>query len=207
MRMPRRQRWHCGIKGSRVSEPGIQIPGGPSAGHTAGCSRPSQPTTPDRRGYPLFLGHHLASGVDLWPGDMAMHVHTARHDHIAGRVQYSVGSYGWIRGRRNHAPVFDPDVADFSVDAVFRVVKRSTANEQLGHRCDQNLMRRCLGHFLNRRPRRKLTVLLFAIFASFSSTISVVTGPPPERALTSLVSHVKASCLSRMRFSIAFRIS
>ena len=64
---------------------------------------------------------------------MTVHVDTARHNHQAGGVQRFVRPSRRIRRRRDDPALFDPQVEDFAVDAVARIVDRAIFNAEECH--------------------------------------------------------------------------
>ena len=73
----------------------------------------------------FFFRSHFSRGIQRRPRIMAMHIDPARHHHQLGRVHGPVSSRLTISGRCHHFSVTNPQVDDFPIDFVDRVVKRS----------------------------------------------------------------------------------
>jgi hypothetical protein len=65
----------------------------------------------------VVLWTELATSVHLWPGDVAVDVHPARHNHQP-RCVYDLRplAVNFLRG--DDAPILHPDVAYFAVDPI-----------------------------------------------------------------------------------------
>ena len=74
---------------------------------------------------------HFSRCVNFWAGNVAMHVDCTRH-HDATRNVFANDRSRVIVGRRFRDPaVTDPDVADFPVNFVGRVVDGTASKQQI----------------------------------------------------------------------------
>ena len=71
----------------------------------------------------LILGDEAAGEVERAAGHVRVHVHAAREDHHAGRVDGAAGAP--VRVGHDTAVVVDADVLDDAFDAVGRIVDSS----------------------------------------------------------------------------------
>jgi hypothetical protein len=128
--MPRRQRRNGGVKGGRISQAGVLVAGGKRAGDASHGAAVRVGGPPHRFGLALFLGAHFARHVYLRPGDVAVHVDAARHDHQPAGVDGFGRPDLRIRRRANHAAIFDPQIGHLAIDAVGGVVHGATGDFQ-----------------------------------------------------------------------------
>ena len=70
----------CGVEGRGVAQPGVEVSGGVRTRHAAGGAGALDEAPLDLGGVAFFFRPHFAGGVDLGPGDMAVHVNPAGHD-------------------------------------------------------------------------------------------------------------------------------
>ncbi|GBD36198.1 hypothetical protein HRbin36_01319 [bacterium HR36] len=76
----------------------------------------------------MILRAHFACRVHFRPGYVGVHIHTTRHDDKAGGIHNAVGFEMRIGGRRDDFSILDPQVADFPVHAISRVVHLALGN-------------------------------------------------------------------------------
>ncbi len=122
VRMPGREGRNRRVERGGVTQADVLVAGGERAGHAPHAATVRQSRAAHRRGHALFLGPHLASGVDLGPGDVAVHVDAAGHDDQTGRIESAVGGVARIGRRGDDLAPLEPHVGDLTVDAIGRVV-------------------------------------------------------------------------------------
>ena len=89
--VPGPERRDGGVEGRGVAEAGVLVAGGERAGHAARASPTAVAGRAARCPPPRLLGPHHPGGVDLRPGDVAVHVDPAGHHDVAPRIDRPVG--------------------------------------------------------------------------------------------------------------------
>ena len=124
-----------GVEGGGVAHAGVLVAGGERAGDAAHRAAVRDGGAADRLRLALFLGPHLAGGVHLRPGDVAVHVDAAGHDDEAAGVERSRRADASDRSaaRRSCRPAIQRS-RDLAVDAVGRIVNVAAGDEEVvGH--------------------------------------------------------------------------
>ncbi len=120
--VPRRHGGDGRIKGGRVPQPGIEIPRGERAGNTARRARSSLRRPANRLGIASILGPHFPRGIHLGPGDVTVHVDAARHHNHACGIDHPHSTNGRILRSGHHATMLHPEIPDFAIDSVGRII-------------------------------------------------------------------------------------
>jgi hypothetical protein len=81
----------------------------------------------------VIFGAHFPSRVNFRPGNVRVDVHTPRHDDQTSSIERAVGAKLRIGRRCDDAAILNPQVADFAVDTVGRVVHRSVSDANQRH--------------------------------------------------------------------------
>ena len=132
MGVPRHQRRNGCVERGCVAESRVEVTGGECAWHASRGSGPRIRCAMHFRGQSFVVRHHLSSHVDLWPGNVAVHVDATRHHDHTSAVDGLVGFHLATR-LRDDFTILDPNIDDFAIDAVFRVVNATVLDLQKTH--------------------------------------------------------------------------
>ena len=130
--MPGHERRDGGVERRCVTKSGVQVAGGECAGHTAGGSGPRVFCSVNFRSQPFVVRHHFASHIHFRPGNVAVHIDTARHHDHAAAINGLV-SFDLTARLRHDASILDPNITDVTIDAVFWVVNTTVLDVQQTH--------------------------------------------------------------------------
>ncbi len=121
-----------GVKSRGVAHAEVAVTGREGAWDTAECAAMRARRAFHDFAMPFFLGPHLASGIHLRAGDMAVHVDTPRHHDEASSIDLPVGASVRVGRRLDHPSIGDPDVLYLPLQTVGRVVHVSAGDPQRG---------------------------------------------------------------------------
>ena len=123
VRLPRAHRRDCRIKTRRVTKARVFVARCENRRHASNLTAVQETIVEVfarfREG-PGLLGLQHATGVDFAASDVAVHVDTTRHDDSPRRIDRLESA--WIHRLWDNFAVFDPNVADGTIDSVSGVV-------------------------------------------------------------------------------------
>jgi hypothetical protein len=124
---------NCGIEGRRVPQTRVKISCGKCRWHSTERSRTRQSGAEHRLCFTPLVRKHLPRGVDLGPGDVAVHVHSARHDDHPRHVNDHFSAVCRVCRSRDAATILHPDVTQFTVNPVPGIINHSALQAGSAH--------------------------------------------------------------------------
>jgi len=127
MGMACREWRHGGIEGSGIAKPDVLVASGKGTGDAS--ERAAMGPIGPRHDLlvAFFLGPQLACHVDLRPGNVTMHVNSARHHHHAGHIESAVWA-AVVGGRGDHPSILDPEIHHLPIHSVAWIIDTTSFN-------------------------------------------------------------------------------
>src|SRR5205814_345860 len=110
---------------------GVLVAGGKGAGDAPHRAAVHDRCAMNLFAFALFLRAHFAGRVDLWPGNVAVHVDAARHYHETRSIERSCRPNRWVARRLNNLAAADPEVLHLAINAIGGIIDVAARDEEI----------------------------------------------------------------------------